>query len=168
MEEELSGACTTEIAAFDEFTRFLADQSITEGYDHVIFDTAPTGHTLRLLSLPSAWEGFLATNTSGTSCLGPLAGLQQQRALYQASLSTLSDAGQTTVVLVARPDAAALAEADRTRGELAELGIHNLHLVVNGLFMAHAAGDSHRCRARTTRTRGAGVDAHGSSGALAQ
>jgi arsenite-transporting ATPase len=141
MEEELSGACTTEIAAFDEFTRLLADQSITEGYDHVIFDTAPTGHTLRLLSLPSAWEGFLATNTSGTSCLGPLAGLQQQRALYQASLSTLSDAGQTTVVLVARPDAAALAEADRTRGELAELGIHNLHLVVNGLFMAHAAGD---------------------------
>jgi len=141
MEEELSGACTTEIAAFDEFTRLLADPSTTEGFDHVIFDTAPTGHTLRLLSLPSAWEGFLATNTSGTSCLGPLAGLQEQRGLYQASLSTLADPGQTTVVLVARPDAAALTEADRTRGELAELGIRNLHLVVNGVFVAHAAGD---------------------------
>ena len=141
MEEELSGACTTEIAAFDEFTRLLADPSTTDGFDHVIFDTAPTGHTLRLLSLPSAWEGFLATNTSGTSCLGPLAGLQEQRALYQASLSTLADAGQTTVVLVARPDAAALTEAERTRAELADLGISNLHLVINGLFVAHAAGD---------------------------
>ena len=142
MEEELSGACTTEIAAFDEFTRLLADRSTTEGYDHVIFDTAPTGHTLRLLSLPSAWEGFLASNTSGSSCLGPLAGLQQQRAIYQASLSTLADAGQTTVVLVAQPDTAALTEAERTRGELADLGVRNLHLVVNGTFVAHAAGDS--------------------------
>jgi arsenite-transporting ATPase len=142
MEEELSGACTTEIAAFDEFTRLLADPATTQGFDHVIFDTAPTGHTLRLLSLPSAWEGFLATNTSGTSCLGPLAGLLEQRALYQASLSTLANAGQTTVVLVARPDAAALAEAERTRGELADLGISNLHLVINGTFVAHAAGDA--------------------------
>ena len=142
MEEELSGACTTEIAAFDEFTRLLADPSTTKGFEHVIFDTAPTGHTLRLLSLPSAWEGFLATNTSGTSCLGPLAGLLEQRGLYQASLSTLANAGQTTVVLVARPDAAALAEAERTRGELADLGISNLHLVINGTFVAHAAGDA--------------------------
>ena len=142
MEEELSGACTTEISAFDEFTRLLADPSTTSGFDHVIFDTAPTGHTLRLLSLPSAWEGFLATNTSGTSCLGPLAGLQEQRGLYQASLSTLADPGQTTVVLVVRPDAAALAEAERTRAELANLGLTNLHLVVNGLFVARGAGDS--------------------------
>lgn len=141
IEEELSGACTTEIAAFDEFTRLLADPSTTDGFDHVIFDTAPTGHTLRLLSLPSAWEGFLATNTSGTSCLGPLAGLQEQRGLYQASLSTLGDAAQTTVLLVSQPDAAALAEAERTRGELADLGIRHLHLVINGVFVAHAAGD---------------------------
>ncbi len=141
MEEELSGACTTEIAAFDEFTRLLADPSTTEGFDHVIFDTAPTGHTLRLLSLPTAWEGFLSTNTSGTSCLGPLAGLQKQRTIYQASLSTLADAGRTSVVLVARPDTAALTEAERTRGELADLGITNLHLVINGTFVADVAGD---------------------------
>jgi arsenite-transporting ATPase len=142
MEEELSGACTTEIAAFDEFTRLLADRATTASFDHVIFDTAPTGHTLRLLNLPAAWEGFLATNTSGTSCLGPLAGLQEQRALYQASLATLADAGRTSVVLVARPDTPALTEAERTRGELAGLGITNLQLVINGTFVAQSAGDA--------------------------
>ena len=136
IEEQLSGACTTEIAAFDEFTRLLGDLTATAAFDHVIFDTAPTGHTLRLLKLPAAWEGFLATNTSGTSCLGPLSGLQAQRSIYQASLSALADAATTTVVLVSRPDPAALAEAERTRAELAALGISNQLLFVNGLFTA--------------------------------
>jgi arsenite-transporting ATPase len=136
IEEQLSGACTTEIAAFDEFTRLLGDLAATSSFDHVIFDTAPTGHTLRLLKLPGAWEGFLAANTSGTSCLGPLSGLQAQRSTYQASLSALSDAATTTVALVARPDAAALAEAERTRAELAAIGIANQRLFVNGLFTA--------------------------------
>ncbi|MDP1563716.1 MAG: arsenical pump-driving ATPase [Pirellulaceae bacterium] len=136
MEEQFSGSCTLEIAAFDEFSRLLGDPKATAGFDHVIFDTAPTGHTLRLLTLPSAWDGFMQQNTTGTSCLGPLAGLQNQQQLYQASVKTLGDPAVTTLVLVARAEASALREAARTSGELAELGVRNQHLVVNGVFQA--------------------------------
>jgi arsenite-transporting ATPase len=134
MEEQFSGACTVEIAAFDEFSKLLGDPDATAEFDHVIFDTAPTGHTLRLLTLPTAWSGFIASSTGGASCLGPLAGLEKQKALYAATVERLADPTRTTVVLVSRPEAAALREAERTRGELAELGVSNLHLAVNGLF----------------------------------
>ena len=136
IEEQLSGSCTMEIAAFDEFSRLLADPARTGAYDHVIFDTAPTGHTLRLLSLPHAWSSFLDTNTTGTSCLGPLAGLTAQRHLYQASVDSLADPSRTTVVLVSRPEASALREAERSSVELRELGVSNQVLVLNGLFEA--------------------------------
>jgi arsenite-transporting ATPase len=141
MEEQFSGSCTLEIAAFDEFSRLLGDPKATAEFDHVIFDTAPTGHTLRLLTLPSAWDGFLEKNTTGASCLGPLAGLQGQQQLYQESVKALSDAKVTTLVLVARAEASALREAARTSGELAELGVCNQHLVVNGVFHATDASD---------------------------
>jgi arsenite-transporting ATPase len=134
IEEQFSGSCTLEIAAFDEFAQLLGDRSATKQFDHVLFDTAPTGHTLRLLSLPSAWGGFLATNTSGTSCLGPLAGLQAQQKLYADTVKALGDPRTTTLVLVARPEASALREAERTSGELAHLGVRNQHLVLNGVF----------------------------------
>ncbi|MBS1230646.1 MAG: arsA [Proteobacteria bacterium] len=141
MEEQFSGACTVEIAAFDEFARLLGDPASTADFDHVIFDTAPTGHTLRLLTLPSAWSGFIASSTGGASCLGPLAGLEQQKTLYAATVERLADPQQTRVVLVARADAASLREAERTRGELAELGVSNLQLVVNGLFASASSDD---------------------------
>lgn len=136
MEEQLSGACTTEIAAFDEFSRLLGLPEATEGYYHVIFDTAPTGHTLRLLTLPSAWKGFLDTNTSGTSCLGPLAGLEKQRVVYEQSVAALADCSRTTLVLVCRPQKASMDEAERTSNELAALGVTNQRLILNGLFKA--------------------------------
>jgi len=142
MEEQFSGACTVEIAAFDEFAKLLGDPQATRGFDHVIFDTAPTGHTLRLLTLPSAWTEFISSSTGGASCLGPLAGLEKQKALYAATVAQLADPAQTTVVLVARPEVSALREANRTRGELAELGVTNLHLALNGVFTAAAAGDA--------------------------
>lgn len=139
MEEQFSGACTVEIAAFDEFAKLLGDATSTAAFDHVIFDTAPTGHTLRLLTLPSAWSGFIDTNQNGASCLGPLAGLEKQKALYAATVARLSDPAETRVMLVARADAAALREAERTRRELAELGIANIRLAINGLFTAASA-----------------------------
>lgn len=142
IEEQLSGACTVEIAAFDEFAKLLGDPSATAEYDHVIFDTAPTGHTLRLLQLPAAWTDFIETNTTGTSCLGPLAGLQAQKELYAKALKALSDRSATTVFLVSHPDPSALAEAERTRGELRDLGIENQRLILNGVFHASNRQDA--------------------------
>jgi arsenite-transporting ATPase len=138
MEEQFSGACTTELAAFDEFVNLMADDQLATKYDHVVFDTAPTGHTLRLLSLPGAWSGYLNTTTAEASCLGPLAGLQEQRARYALALERLGDAAQTSVVLVARPDKSSLAEATRTRHELGEMGISNIELLINGVLGQHS------------------------------
>ena len=141
MEEQLSGACTTEIAAFDELTGLLADDAATEKYDHVLFDTAPTGHTLRLLQLPTAWSNYLATNASGASCLGPLSGLAKQRQQYAHAVAQLANGDATTVVLVSRPQKASLVEADRTSHELATLGIAHQQLVINGIMPENGSDD---------------------------
>ena len=134
MEEQLSGACTVEIAAFNEFTRLLTAPELAGAYDTLIFDTAPTGHTLRLMSLPKAWTGFIADSKHGTSCLGPLAGLESQRAQYAEAVAALADPVRTTVVLVSRPVEGALREAARAAAELHALGIANQRLVLNGLL----------------------------------
>lgn len=142
IEEQLSGACTTEIAAFDEFAGMLGDRESTAAYDHIVFDTAPTGHTLRLLQLPAAWSDFLEKGAGGTSCLGPLSGLNVQRALYAKTVAALTDSQLTTIVLVSRPELAALQEADRTRQELSSLGVKNQHFILNGRFIAADRNDS--------------------------
>ena len=137
--EQLSGSCTTEIASFDEFASLLARAD--PAWDHVVFDTAPTGHTLRLLSLPQAWSGFLSGNDRGASCLGPHSGLKTQEARFKTALAALGDAKRTTVVLVARADVGALAEAARTSVELHSLGLQHQRLVVNGVFQASERAD---------------------------
>lgn len=138
--EQLSGACTTEIAAFDEFVGLLT--TTNGGYDHVIFDTAPTGHTLRLLSLPKAWTGFLKDNDRGASCLGPHSGLKMQETRFQDAMAALGDPARTTIVLVTRPDPNAIREAARTSSELQALGLGNQRLAINGVFTASDETDA--------------------------
>ncbi len=141
MEEQLSGACTVEIAAFDEFSNLLTNVDIVNQYDHIIFDTAPTGHTLRLLQLPTAWSGFLEESTHGASCLGPLSGLADKKDLYSKTVEVLSNPSKTTLILVTRPDDSSLFEADRASKELKEIGVKNQILIVNGLLQTHLEED---------------------------
>ncbi len=157
MEEQLSGACTVEIAAFNEFTAVLAAPETTDQFEHVLFDTAPTGHTLRLLSLPSAWSGFVTDNPAGASCLGPLSGLDQRREQYAAAVTTLADPRATTLVLVARAETSALGEAARASAELAELGLRNQRLIVNGVLAG--AGEDPTARAFASRQSNALITA---------
>lgn len=134
MEEQLMGSCTVEIASFNEFASFLTNSRIEEEFDYIIFDTAPTGHTLRMLELPSAWNNFLDENTTGTSCMGQLSGLGDKKESYERAVSTLADASLTTLLLVTRAQEGSLIEANRASIELGELGIKNQKLVVNGLL----------------------------------
>ncbi|MFN7086679.1 MAG: arsenical pump-driving ATPase [Burkholderiales bacterium] len=139
IEEQLSGACTTEIAAFDEFAALLTDPALAGAYDHIVFDTAPTGHTIRLLQLPGAWSDFLAEGKGDASCLGPLAGLEKQRDQYRAAVEALSDPARTRLVLVARAQQATLREAARTQEELTLIGLRKQYLVINGILPAREA-----------------------------
>ncbi|AIK35869.1 arsenical pump-driving ATPase [Bacillus pseudomycoides] len=141
MEEQLSGACTVEIAAFDEFSTLLTNKELTSKFDHIIFDTAPTGHTLRLLQLPTAWSGFLEESTHGASCLGPLAGLGDKKELYSQTVQALSNPKQTTLLLVTRPDNSPLQEVQRAAKELKEIGVSNQYLLVNGILKDYVQDD---------------------------
>jgi arsenite-transporting ATPase len=144
--EQLSGSCTTEIASFDEFTGLLSDEALKDEYDHVVFDTAPTGHTIRLLQLPGSWTAFLEAGKGDASCLGPLSGLEKHRAVYARAVSALQDPSLTRLVLVARAQASSLAEAERTYDELSRIGVVGGHLVINGVLPL-TAGDEDLARA---------------------
>ncbi|MDC7238702.1 MAG: arsenical pump-driving ATPase [Sphaerochaetaceae bacterium] len=137
MEEQLSGSCTVEIAAFNEFSKFITDEDIQSKYDNIIFDTAPTGHTLRMLQLPSAWDNFISESTHGASCLGQLSGLEGKKEVYKKAVDTLSDKTLTTLVLVSRPETAPLIEAQRASMELSEIGVDNQMLIINGIMTSH-------------------------------
>ena len=139
--EQLSGSCTTEVASFNEFTDLLADAALTEGFDHVLFDTAPTGHTIRLLQLPGSWTDFLESGKGDASCLGPLAGLDKQRATYAAAVIALQDSQRTRLALVTRAQASALSEVHRTFHELDLIGIRAAHLVINGVLPSDAGDE---------------------------
>ena len=134
MEEQLSGSCTVEIAAFNEFSNFITNKDLEQKYDHILFDTAPTGHTLRMLQLPSAWSNFISESTHGASCLGQLSGLESKKEMYKTAVETLIDGEQTTLILVTRPETAPLKEIERASHELAELGVLNQSLVINGVL----------------------------------
>lgn len=136
MEEQLSGSCTVEIAAFNEFSNFITDETAQKEYDHIIFDTAPTGHTLRMLQLPSAWSNFISESTHGASCLGQLSGLEERKGIYKQAVETLADGGMTTLVLISRPEHSPLKEAERASKELADLGVKNQILVINGVMQS--------------------------------
>ncbi len=137
MEEQLSGSCTVEIAAFNEFSKFITDDGIQNEYDYIIFDTAPTGHTLRMLQLPSAWSNFISENTHGASCLGQLSGLEGKKEVYKKAVETLADGSLTTLILVSRPESTPLFEAERASGELSELGVNNQIMVINGVLTSY-------------------------------
>jgi arsenite/tail-anchored protein-transporting ATPase len=141
MEEQLSGACTVEIAAFDEFSNLLTDQDLISQYEHILFDTAPTGHTLRLLQLPTAWSSFLEESTHGASCLGPLSGLGEKKQLYTSTVKALSDSKMTTLILVTRPEPSSILEAERASAELKEIGMENQVVIINGLLQNHVKED---------------------------
>ena len=134
MEEQLSGSCTVEIAAFNEFSNFITNSKINTDYNHIIFDTAPTGHTPRMLQLPSAWTDFISESTHGASCLGQLSGLESKKETYKKAVENLSDKSLTTLVLVTRPDKTPLNEVARASKELSEIGIKNQILVINGIL----------------------------------
>ena len=137
MEEQLSGSCTVEIAAFNEFSNFITDEKTSAEYDHIIFDTAPTGHTLRMLQLPSAWSNFISESTHGASCLGQLSGLESKKEVYKNAVKNLSDKEQTTLILVSRPEPSPLKEAERASKELREIGVNNQILILNGILQEH-------------------------------
>jgi arsenite-transporting ATPase len=134
MEEQLSGSCTVEIASFNEFSKFITDQTVQQEYDSIIFDTAPTGHTLRMLQLPSAWSNFISENTHGASCLGQLSGLEDKKEIYRNAVNTLANGDLTTLILVSRPEETPLKEAERASLELADIGVRNQILIINGIL----------------------------------
>jgi arsenite-transporting ATPase len=137
VKEEFNGGCTVEIATFDKFTDFLGDET----YDLIIFDTAPTGHTLRLMTLPNEWDKYIKKSAEGKgqTCIGPVSQIEGSRQKYAHAVSMLQDASRTTVYLVSRPEKTSVYESMRAKSELERTGIHNFHMIINGVYPNHSS-----------------------------
>lgn len=144
MEEQMSGPCTAEVAAFDRFTDFLDVPGDAGGaFDVVVFDTAPTGHTLRLIELPVEWSRSIdaAEQGSGQTCIGPAAAIQDAKHKYERAVATMRDPAATTFTFVLQPEATSLKETRRAIDELGKLGITSQALIVNGVIPAEEAAN---------------------------
>jgi arsenite-transporting ATPase len=143
IEEQMSGPCTAEVAAFDRFTDFLdgtTGSAAPQEFDLVIFDTAPTGHTLRLLELPAEWSQSIqaAARGSGQTCIGPAAAIQDAQQKYERALTIMRDPEHTTFIFVLHPEAIAIRETRRATVELSKLNIHTHQLIINGVIPPEA------------------------------
>ncbi len=132
VEEQFNSPCTTEIAAFDRFVKFMDDPE----YDLVIFDTAPTGHTIRLLELPVNWSEFidLSSKGSGQTCLGPVQAIQESKTIYDKAMVNLRDPRSTTFVFVVQPEAVIISETERSVAEISQLGVKTIELIINSIL----------------------------------
>ena len=163
MEEQMSGPCTAEVAAFDRFVDFIdlpqgqvdAAAAVPARFDTVIFDTAPTGHTIRLLELPAEWSRSIdeASTGSGQTCIGPAAAIQDAKHKYERALATMRDPGQTIFTFVLHPEATSIKETARAIGELGKLGIHTHELIINGIIPVEEGVNSLFAERRTMQQR---------------
>jgi arsenite-transporting ATPase len=136
-----------EAMAFGKMLEFLEDSS----YDRVIFDTAPTGHTLKLLELPDLLDSWLGRILTLRQRLGSMmAGmramfgggeredtswemLQNTKEKIRAARLQLSDAEKTQFVVVMIPEAMAVFETQRLLGSLNVWNIPAHNIIVNQL-----------------------------------
>jgi arsenite-transporting ATPase len=132
LEENLNGPCTTEMASFDRFIDFMEGDE----YDVIVFDTAPTGHTIRLLELPVDWSKHIEESAkgSGQTCLGPVQSIQDSKEKYDSATALLKDQTRTTFIFVMRPEELSLYETLRASKELETIGIKSGEIIINGIL----------------------------------
>jgi arsenite-transporting ATPase len=124
--EELESPCAEEMAALEKFVGYFD----VDGYDVIVFDTAPTGHTLRLLELPSDWKGFMD--------LGSLTKEASDSSdKYDRVIETMRDPERSSFVFVMYPEYTPMMEAWRASEDLRnQVGIETSLVAVNYLLPA--------------------------------
>ncbi|CCC13327.1 unnamed protein product [Sordaria macrospora k-hell] len=159
------------IPGIDEAMSFaeVLKQVKSLSYETIIFDTAPTGHTLRFLQFPSVLEkalakvsqlssqyspllnGFLGSNgtlPNGQNLNEMMEKLETLRATISEVNTQFKDASQTTFVCVCIPEFLSLYETERMIQELATYSIDTHSIVVNQLLFPKPGSDCKQCTAR--------------------